>query len=126
MRGGGRLAESGGCTFLLPTLIWVRDPGHPLAHAELPFPFCAVVEAPRAELLAGIGPTLVATALTADEGLRRALLACRAIDHLHLGAVPTWRVSYAQPHEGNLFDFLYRRRALREAGLSMLGMTAGG
>lgn len=124
-RGGGRLAEVGGCTFLLPTLIWVRDPGHPLAHAELPFPFCAVVEAPRAELLAGIGPTLVATALTADEGLRRALLACRAIDHLHLGAVPTWQVSYAQPHEGNLFDFLYRRRALREAGLSMLGTAAG-
>jgi acyl-CoA reductase-like NAD-dependent aldehyde dehydrogenase len=126
VRGGGRLAESGGCTFLLPTLIWVRDPGHPLAHTELPFPFCAVVEAPRAELLAGIGPTLVATALTADEELRRELLACRAIDHLHLGAVPTWQVSYAQPHEGNLFDFLYRRRALREAGLSMLGMTAGG
>ncbi|HEY6321366.1 MAG TPA: aldehyde dehydrogenase, partial [Thermoanaerobaculia bacterium] len=126
VRGGGRLAESGGCTFLLPTLVWVRDPGHPLAHTELPFPFCAVVEAPRAELLAGIGPTLVATALTADEELRRELLACRAIDHLHLGAVPTWQVSYAQPHEGNLFDFLYRRRALREAGLSMLGTTAGG
>ncbi len=125
VRGDGRLAEAGGCTFLLPTLIWVRDPGHPLAHTELPFPFCAVVEAPRAELLAGIGPTLVATALTADEGLRRELLACRAIDHLHLGAVPTWQVSYAQPHEGNLFDFLYRRRALREASLSMLGMTAG-
>ena len=125
VRGGGRLAEVGGCTFLLPTLIWVGDPGHPLAHTELPFPFCAVVEAPRAELLAGIGPTLVATALTADEGLRRELLACRAIDHLHLGAVPTWQVSYAQPHEGNLFDFLYRRRALREADLSMLGMTAG-
>jgi acyl-CoA reductase-like NAD-dependent aldehyde dehydrogenase len=126
VRGGGRLAEVGGCTFLLPTLIRVRDPGHPLAHTELPFPFCAVVEAPRAELLARIGPTLVATALTADEELRRELLACRAIDHLHLGAVPTWQVSYAQPHEGNLFDFLYRRRALREAGLSMLGMTAGG
>jgi acyl-CoA reductase-like NAD-dependent aldehyde dehydrogenase len=125
VRGGGRLAEAGGCTFLLPTLIWVRDPGHPLAHTELPFPFCAVVEAPRAELLAGIGATLVATALTADGELRRELLACRAIDHLHLGAVPTWQVSYAQPHEGNLFDFLYRRRALREAGLSMLGMAAG-
>jgi hypothetical protein len=119
-RGGGRVAEVGGCTFLLPTLIWVRDPDHPLAHTELLFPFCAVVEAPRAELLARIGPTLVATALTADEELRRELLACRAIDHLHLGAVPTWQVSFAQPHEGNLFDFLYRRRALCEAGLSLV------
>jgi acyl-CoA reductase-like NAD-dependent aldehyde dehydrogenase len=124
VRGGSRLAEVGGCTFLLPTLVWVRDPDHPLAHAELPFPFCAVVEAPRAELLARIGPTLVATVLTADEELRRELLACRAIDHLHLGAVPTWQVSFAQPHEGNLFDFLYRRRALREASLGMLGTAA--
>ncbi len=109
----------------------MRDPDHPLAHTELLFPFCAVVEAPRAELPARIGPTLVATALTADEDFRRELLACRAIDHLHLGAVPTWQVSFAQPHEGNLFEFLYRRRALREAGLgmpgalSMLRMAAG-
>jgi hypothetical protein len=128
VRGSGRVAEAGGCTFLLPTLIWVRDPGHPLAHTELLFPFCAMVEAPRAELPARIGPTLVATALTADQELRRELLACRAIDHLHLGAVPTWQVSFAQPHEGNLFEFLYRRRALREAGLGMLSTlrTAAG
>jgi acyl-CoA reductase-like NAD-dependent aldehyde dehydrogenase len=116
-RGGGRLAEVDGCTFLLPTLIWVRDPGHPLAHAELLFPFCAVVEAPADELLGRIGPTLVATAVTADGAFRRQLLNCRNIDHLHLGAVPTWQVSFAQPHEGNLFDLLYRRRAVREADL---------
>lgn len=116
-RGASRIVELGGCTFLLPTVIWVREPDHQLAHTELLFPFCAVVELPRAELLARIGPTLVATALTADEELRRELLACRAIDHLHLGAVPTWQVSFAQPHEGNLFDLLYRRRAVREAGL---------
>jgi acyl-CoA reductase-like NAD-dependent aldehyde dehydrogenase len=116
-RGGGRLAEVDGCTFLLPTLIWVRDPGHPLAHAELLFPFCAVVEAPADELLSRIGPTLVATAITADGEFRRQLLDCRDIDHLHLGAVPTWQVSFAQPHEGNLFDLLYRRRAVREADL---------
>jgi acyl-CoA reductase-like NAD-dependent aldehyde dehydrogenase len=116
VRGSGRVAELDGCTFLLPTLIWVRDPDHPLAHAELLFPFCSVVEVPPGELLSRLGPTLVLTALTADEDLRRQLLDCRAIDHLHLGAVPTWQVSFAQPHEGNLFDFLYRRRAVREAG----------
>jgi hypothetical protein len=126
----GRVAELGGCTFLLPTVLWVRDPGHPLAHTELLFPFCAVVEAPPDRLLAEIGPTLVATALTADAGFRRALLACRDIDHLHLGGVPTWSVSFDQPHEGNLFDLLYRRRALREASLGggvgwRPGMAAG-
>jgi hypothetical protein len=130
VRGGGRVAEVDGCTFLLPTLVRVRDPGHPLAHTELLFPFCALVEvpeAPDAGLLDSIGPTLVATALTEDEALRRGLLACRDIDHLHLGAVPTWQVSFAQPHEGNLFDLLYRRRALREAGLPpSLGPAAAG
>jgi hypothetical protein len=29
--------------------------------------------------------------------------------------MPTTRVSWDQPHEGNLFDFLYRRRALELA-----------
>ncbi|HVT58455.1 MAG TPA: aldehyde dehydrogenase [Thermoanaerobaculia bacterium] len=116
-RSGGRVVEVDGCTFLLPTLIWVRDADHPLARAELLFPFGAVVEVPRAELPARLGPTLVATVLTADEELRGELLACRDVDHLHLGAVPTWQVSFAQPHEGNLFDLLYRRRALRVAGL---------
>jgi hypothetical protein len=120
VRGAGRVAEVDGCTVLLPTVLRVHDPEHPLAHAELLFPFCAVVEVPRDELLARIGRTLVATALTADPGLRRELLACRDIDHLHLGGVPTWQVSFAQPHEGNLFDFLYRRRALTEAGLTPL------
>jgi len=116
-RGGGRVAMIDGCTFLLPTLLWVREPGHPLAHAELPFPFAAVVEVPESELLRHIGPTLVATALTADEDLRRQLLGCADIDHLHMGAVPTWQVSFAQPHEGNLFELLYRRRAVREGRL---------
>jgi hypothetical protein len=124
VRGSGRLTEVDGCTFLLPTLIWVRDPGHPLAHTELLFPFCAVVEAPPDELLSHLGPTLVLTAVTADEELRRRLLDCLAIDHLHLGAVPTWQVSFAQPHEGNLFDLLYRRRAVREAGLVPLAALA--
>jgi acyl-CoA reductase-like NAD-dependent aldehyde dehydrogenase len=124
VRGSGRLTEIDGHAFLLPTLIWVRDPGHPLANAELLFPFCSVVEAPPDELLGRIGPTLVATALTADEDFRRRLLECRAIDHLHLGAVPTWQVSFAQPHEGNLFDLLYRRRAVRAGSLRPAGASS--
>ncbi len=57
----GRVAEAGGCTFLLPTLIWCEDPAHPLANTELLFPFAAVVEAPRRRCCERIGPTLVAT-----------------------------------------------------------------
>ena len=65
-----RVVEVDGCTFLLPTVLWVSDPDHPLAHAELLFPFCSVVAAPPSELLDRIGPTLVATAFTADPGFR--------------------------------------------------------
>jgi acyl-CoA reductase-like NAD-dependent aldehyde dehydrogenase len=114
VRGKDRVAEVEGCTFLLPTVIWVSDPDHPLAHAELLFPFCAVVAAPADEILDRIGPTLVATAFTADPGFRQALLDCPTIDHLNFGPVPTWQISFAQPHEGNLFDHLYQRRAIRE------------
>jgi acyl-CoA reductase-like NAD-dependent aldehyde dehydrogenase len=115
IRGCDRVAEAGGATFLLPTLVWCEDPAHPLANTELLFPFAAVVEAPRSELLFRIGPTLVATALTEDAGFQRELLACPAIDRLNLGPIPTSRLSWDQPHEGNLFAHLYRQRAIQTA-----------
>ncbi len=118
IRGGdcrGRIAEAGGATFLLPTLVWCADPEHPLAQTELLFPFAAVVEAPRSELLSRIGPTLVATGLTEDAGFQRELLACPAIDRLNLGPIPTSRLAWDQPHEGNLFAHLYRQRAIQAA-----------
>jgi acyl-CoA reductase-like NAD-dependent aldehyde dehydrogenase len=114
---GDRLVEVGGATFLLPTLVWCEDPEHPLASAELLFPFATVVEVPKAELLSRIGSTLVATALTEDAGFQRELLACPSIDRLNLGPVPTSRVSWDQPHEGNLFAHLYRQRALQTVDL---------
>lgn len=113
VRGRGRVAEVGGCTFLLPTVIWCEDPEHPLANTELLFPFASVVEVPRTEMLARIGPTLVGTALTEDESFRRELLDCPWIDRLNLGAIPTSRISWDQPHEGNLFAHLYRQRAIQ-------------
>ena len=33
------------------------------------------------------------------------------IDRLNLGAVPTIRLNWLQPHEGNIVDFLFRARA---------------
>jgi acyl-CoA reductase-like NAD-dependent aldehyde dehydrogenase len=112
---GGRIVEVGGCTFLRPTVVRCDDPEHPLASAEFLFPFAAVVEVPQAELLARIGPTLVATAITDDGALREALLRSTDIDRLNLGPVPTCQVVWDQPHEGNLFEHLYRRRAFQAA-----------
>jgi acyl-CoA reductase-like NAD-dependent aldehyde dehydrogenase len=115
LRGTDRLVEVGGCTFLLPTLVRCDDPEHPLTACEFLFPFAAVVETPQGEMLGRIGSTLVATALTDDAAFRRELLACRSIDRLNLGPIPTSRVAWDQPHEGNLFEHLYRQRALQAA-----------
>jgi len=114
-REGPRVVERHGATYLLPTLIWCEDPGHPLARRELLFPFASVVEAPAGEIPSRIGPTLVATAITRDAGLTRALLDSPDVDRLNIGPIPTWRIAWDQPHEGNLFEFLYRRRALQVA-----------
>ncbi len=114
IRPGGRVAEKDGCTFLLPTVIRCTDPGHPLATTELLFPFVSVVETSRETLAEAIGPTLVASLISDDPGLRRELLIARHVDRLNLGAVPTGAISWDQPHEGNLFEHLYRQRAYQE------------
>ncbi len=112
-----RVVELGGCGFVLPTVIWCERPDHPLAAAELLFPFVSVVEVPQSELLSRIGPTLVATAITDDESLRAELMASRDVDRLNLGPVPTGQVSWDQPHEGNLFEHLYRQRAFQDGSV---------
>jgi acyl-CoA reductase-like NAD-dependent aldehyde dehydrogenase len=113
LRPGGRVVERDGCTFLLPTVIRCEDPGHPLAASEFLFPFVSVVETPQSEMLERIGPTLVVTALTDDADFRAELMRSRLVDRLNLGALPTSRVSWDQPHEGNLFEHLYHQRAFQ-------------
>lgn len=112
---GSRLAEVDGCTFLLPTVVWCEDPEHPLAAAELLFPFATVVEAPQAEIPRRIGSTLVATVVSEQEDFLRELLGCPTIDRLNVGSLPTSRIAWDQPHEGNLFELLYKRRAFEVA-----------
>ena len=110
---GGRVAEAGGCWFVLPTVVWCEDAAHPLAQAEFLFPFVSVVEVPEESLLTRICSTLVATLVTEDRELARRAMVSPAIDRLNLGSLPTSRVSWDQPHEGNLFEFLYRQRAFQ-------------
>jgi len=65
------------------------------------------------EIPARLGPTLAATALTNDHALLARLLGSPLLHRLNLGAIPTYQVSWDQPHEGNLFEHLYVRRALQ-------------
>ena len=110
---GDRVVELEGCTFLRPTVIWCDDAEHPLANIEFPFPFVSVVEVPSTQLVEAIGATLVATAITEDMRLTRDLIATPRIDRLNLGTIPTNQISWDSPHEGNLFEHLYRQRAFQ-------------
>ncbi len=114
LRGSGRLAEWQGCSYLLPSLVCC-PPDHPLANREFLFPFASVVEARLADLPDILGPTLVATVITQEPSLVRRLLASPLIGRLNLGPIPTTQIVWDQPHEGNLFEHLYGRRAFQKS-----------
>jgi acyl-CoA reductase-like NAD-dependent aldehyde dehydrogenase len=113
-RDGERLATWNNCSYLLPTVIRT-DVDHPLAGKEFLFPFAAIVDVPQAQLLSQFTPSLVVTAITEDPKLIQALVNSPHIDRLNVGPMPTNQVSWDQPHEGNLFDHLYGRRAFQHA-----------
>jgi acyl-CoA reductase-like NAD-dependent aldehyde dehydrogenase len=112
-RKGPRLVRWEGSTYLLPTIVLCQSPDHPLANREFLFPFASVVPVRAEELPDRMGPSLAVTAITGDEALVRRLLDSPLVHRLNLGAIPTPRVSFDQPHEGNLFEHLYARRAIQ-------------
>ena len=42
------------------------------------------------------------------------------IDRLNIGAIPTTKLNWLQPHEGNIIDFLFRSRAYQFADAAVL------
>jgi hypothetical protein len=114
-RDGPRKVEQDGSTYLLPTLVRCDNFAHPLANREFLFPYASVIEMPQDQMTEQIGYSLVVTAITKDAKFTEQLLASPHIERLNLGALPTSRVEWDQPHEGNMFEFLYRRRAIQRA-----------
>ncbi|MFN7141415.1 MAG: aldehyde dehydrogenase, partial [Limisphaerales bacterium] len=78
-------------------------------------PYASVVQVPQSEMLKQIGPSLVVTAITKDQKFMDELLASPLIERLNLGPISTMKVSWDQPHEGNMFEFLYKRRSIERA-----------
>jgi len=115
--GQPRLVKQGRADYVLPTVLHCDSAESPAAHKEYMFPFVSVVECPEAKMVQAIGPTLVCTALTNNETLRRTLLDAVHVDRLNFGPVPTTQLNWLQPHEGNLIDFLFRARAFQSATL---------
>ena len=115
--GQPRLVKQGRADYLLPTVLHCDSPESAAAHREYMFPFVSVVACPEDKVVKAIGPTLVCTALTNNDALRRGLLDAVHVDRLNLGPVPTTQLNWLQPHEGNLIDFLFRARAFQTASI---------
>ena len=111
-RSGSRLLEAEGGTYLRPTIVHCNSMEHVLANREFLCPYASVVEVPQAEMLRSIGPTLVVTAITKDESFKRQLLGASNVERLNIGPISTMKISWDQPHEGNMFEFLYKRRSI--------------
>ncbi len=121
---GERLIERERCAYLRPMVVHADSPSRGVAMKEYMFPFVSVVECPQKDMIKSIGSTLVGTALTADAAWIEQLTDCVHIDRLNIGPIPTSRLNWLQPHEGNLIDFLYRSRAYQIAPMKVPTMTA--
>jgi len=114
-RGGPRKVVFEGGTYMRPTIVRCDSFQHPLANREFLCPYASVVTASPSEVLSQIGYTLACTAITRDAGLIAQLEAYPEIERLNIGPVSTMKISWDQPHEGNMFEFLWKRRSIERA-----------
>ena len=110
---GDRFERHERSAYLRPTVVHCDSPQPAIAKKEFMYPFVSVVRCPQEKMIASIGPTLVASGITADPQFQRQLSDATNIDRLNLGPIPTIKLDWLQPHEGNIVDFLFRTRALQ-------------
>ena len=91
----------------------LADATHPLANREFLFPFASVVQVPASDLPECLGPSLVVTCISNDPAFRARFVASPHVDRLNFGPLSTTQIGWDQPHEGNLFEHLYVRRAIQ-------------
>ena len=111
-RQGPRKIEFEGGVYLRPTIVQCDSFAHPLANKEYLCPYASVVQCPQSEMLGQIGYSLSVSAITKDEAFIEEIQAFPEIERLNIGPVSTMKISWDQPHEGNMFEFLYRRRSI--------------
>ena len=114
-RGGPRKVVQDGGTFLRPTILLCESIAHPLANKEFLCPYASVVTVPQSEMLGKIGYSLAVSAITKDAAWIEELMAFPEIERLNIGPVSTMAISWDQPHEGNMFEFLWKRRSIERA-----------
>jgi Aldehyde dehydrogenase family len=114
-RNGPRKVTFEGGIYFRPTIVHCDSFAHPLANREFLCPYASVVQVPQSEMLKQIGPSLVVTAITKDPAFTDQLLESPLIERLNLGPISTMKISWEQPHEGNMFEFLYKRRSIERS-----------
>ena len=120
---GDRLVEKERCSYLRPVVAHAESPQCAIATKEFMFPFATVVKCPQEQMLKAAGPTLVGSAITEDQAWIDQLTDAITIDRLNIGPIPTNRLNWLQPHEGNIIDFLYRSRAYQVTEDKMAAMV---
>ena len=110
---GPRLVQKDNYAYLRPWVIHCDSPDIEIAKTEYMFPYVTVNKCPQDQMLAKMGQTLVCTALPNNEDWKHELIDATHIDRLNLGPIPTIKLNWLQPHEGNIVDFLYRARAFQ-------------
>lgn len=116
---GERLVQMERCDYLKPMVVHATGPDKGVAKKEYMFPFVSVVECPQEEMIKNMGYTLVCTAITANEKWAHQLLNATHIDRLNIGPIPTVKLDWLQPHEGNIIEFLFRSRAYQHAPVNV-------
>ena len=111
-RNGSRKATFDGGTFVRPTIALCDSFAHPLANREFLCPYASVVQVPQVDMLKHIGYTLACSIITKDAKFIEQVMAYPEIDRLNIGPVSTMKISWDQPHEGNMFEFLWQRRSI--------------
>ncbi|MEM9941551.1 MAG: aldehyde dehydrogenase family protein [Planctomycetota bacterium] len=124
---GDRLVEQERCSYIRPIVAHAESPECEIASKEFMFPFVTVVKCPQDQMIKSSGYSLVGTAITEDLNWIDQLTDATSIDRLNIGPIPTNRLNWLQPHEGNLIDFLFRSRAYQmpETKVAELVSAAG-
>ena len=112
---GPRLVEIKRAAYLRPWVIHCDSPDRKIAKTEYMFPYVTVVECPQDQMLEKIGGTLVCSAITRNKTWQKELMEATHIDRLNIGPIPTIKLNWLQPHEGNIVDFPFRARAVQLA-----------
>ena len=118
---GTRLVERERCAYLRPWIIHCDSPERKIANTEYMFPYATVVQCPQDEMIGKIGQTLVASCITNNAAWEQQLIEATNIDRLNIGPLPTIKLDWLQPHEGNIVDFLFRARAFQTTPEKMAG-----